>query len=86
MRKVVIGSSSNSHDVAFKRIMVEYIAPSNLKGDLNGDGEVGIADLTLIINDLLEEEEHDLRYDINNDLEVSMADLTMLINIMLSQE
>lgn len=86
VRKVVIGSSSNSHDVAFKRIMVEYIAPSNLKGDLNGDGEVGIADLTLIINDLLEEEEHDLRYDINNDLEVSMADLTMLINIMLSQE
>ena len=47
---------------------------------------MGIADLTLIINDLLEEEEHDLRYDINNDLEVSMADLTMLINIMLSQE
>ena len=56
-----------------------------LKGDVNGDGEVGIADMTALANLLLDETSNE-RSDVNEDGETSIADITTLVNILLEQE
>ncbi|MBQ4366506.1 MAG: SusF/SusE family outer membrane protein [Muribaculaceae bacterium] len=56
-----------------------------LKGDVNDDGEVGIADITALISLILEGNSNE-RSDVNEDGETSIADLTALISIVLNQE
>ena len=58
-------------------------APS-LPGDMNGDGEIGIADINTLINVILANI-GDIFYDMNDDGEVTIADLTMLIDLFLSK-
>ena len=56
------------------------------QGDLNGDGEVNVADVTLLIHVVLGEEDvlnHEIA-DVNGDSEVNVADVTMLINLILT--
>lgn len=55
----------------------------NLPGDMNGDGEVNIADINAIISNILSSSQ-DLHYDINGDGEVNIADVTAIIDIILS--
>ncbi len=55
------------------------------KGDVNGDGEVSIADMTALSNLLLDETSNE-RSDVNDDHETSIADITTLVNILLEQE
>lgn len=55
------------------------------KGDVNGDGEVSIADMTTLSNLLLDETSNE-RSDVNDDHETSIADITTLVNILLEQE
>ena len=55
------------------------------KGDVNGDGEVSIADITALVNLLLESDSNE-RSDVNEDGETNIADLTVLINILLSDD
>ena len=61
--------------------------PFNLQaGDVNGDGEVTIADVTALINALLNGfANYDTRQraDVNYDAEMTVADVTTLINILL---
>ena len=57
--------------------------PSGEKGDVNGDGEVGIADVTQLVDLLVTNSENE-RSDVNNDGETGIADLTMLVSIILS--
>ena len=57
-----------------------------LRGDVDGDGEVAIADITTLINYLLNGDETgvDLNAaDCNEDSEVSIADVTALIAYLL---
>ena len=56
-----------------------------LKGDVNGDGEVGSADITALSNLLLDETSNE-RSDVNEDGETSIADMTAVVNILLEQE
>ena len=57
--------------------------PQPLKGDVNGDGEVNIADVNFLINDILSAVIHD-NDDVNEDGEVNIADLNAVIDIILS--
>ena len=60
-----------------------------LKGDVNGDGEVGIADVTALVAVVMEDdvpEDWYDRADVNGDGEVGIADITALIAILMSQE
>lgn len=57
----------------------------NLPGDVNGDGEVNIADVNALI-DLILSGKYNTRGDINGDHEVNIADVNALIDIILSPQ
>ena len=60
-----------------------------LKGDVNGDGEVNIADVNALINIILgstADAETMMRADVNEDGEVNIADVNALINIILGSK
>lgn len=56
-----------------------------IKGDVNGDGEVNASDITMLINVILGTEQPDNKNacDINGDSIVNTSDITTLINILL---
>ena len=56
---------------------------STLKGDVNGDGEVNIADINAII-DMILSGRSDPSGDVNGDGEVNIADINAVIDIILS--
>ena len=53
-----------------------------IRGDVNGDGEVGIADVNALINAILSENSGEL-YDFNGDGEVTISDVMALINFLI---
>ena len=59
------------------------LSSTTLVGDVNGDGEVSVADLTLLVNMILNQTENE-RSDLNGDGETGIADVTMLVNILLN--
>ena len=61
-------------------------ASSQLIGDVNGDGEVNIGDVTMLINEILNQTPdsvYDPKADVNGDREVNIGDVTYLIAIIL---
>ena len=56
---------------------------ASLKGDVNGDGEVNIADINTVI-DLILSGATDIRADVNADGEVNIADINAIIDIILT--
>ena len=56
---------------------------SGVKGDVNGDGEVNIADVNAVINIILGNGGNNSAADVNGDHEVNIADVNMIINIIL---
>lgn len=60
----------------------------NLPGDVNGDREVNIADINVIVDIILGssvDPETMFRADVNGDKEVNIADINMVIDIILSK-
>ena len=58
--------------------------PAPIQGDVNGDGEVGVADVTLLV-DLLLRQSGNADSDVNGDGETSISDLTVLVNILMQK-
>ncbi len=57
-----------------------------LKGDVNGDGEVTIADANIVISIILGQpvmEEYVARADVNEDMEITIADVNEIIKIII---
>ena len=53
-------------------------------GDINGDGEVNVSDVTALINKILGSSTYsDAVCDINGDGEINVSDVTALINLIL---
>ena len=63
--------------------LTTFSANASLKGDVNNDGEVTIADVNELIN-LILSESGDPDGDVNNDGEVGVADINILIDIILN--
>ena len=63
-------------------MMVSALAASAARGDVNGDGEVNIADVNAVIDVILNEENNQAG-DVNGDGEVNIADVNVIINIIL---
>lgn len=64
-----------------------YRISSGLKGDVNGDGEVNIADINVVIDVILSSNvrpEVRERADVNGDGEVNIADINVIIDIILN--
>lgn len=63
----------------------QTITISTLKGDVNHDGYVNIADVTALIDRLLGDESHSCSYcsDVNSNNDVNIKDVTDLIDILL---
>ncbi|MBR5674602.1 MAG: GH32 C-terminal domain-containing protein [Muribaculaceae bacterium] len=55
-----------------------------IKGDVNGDGEVNIADINAIIDIILSGNQNNPKADVNGDGEVNIADVNAIIDIILS--
>lgn len=64
-------------------------APEFKLGDVNMDGEVGIADITSLVNIILNNDNPSVAdfpmADVNQDGEVGIADVTALVSIVLEQ-
>ena len=64
--------------------------PNILKGDVNGDGTISIADVTTLVNYILgkttDNEPAMEAADVNNDNSISIADVTALVNKILGKE
>ena len=62
--------------------LIAISANAGVKGDVNTDGEVNIADVNVVINMILTGEP-DLVGDVNNDGEINIADVNAVIDIIL---
>ena len=60
--------------------------PAVKRGDVNGDGEVNIGDVTTLIDYLLSDETAPDMADVNEDGEVNIGDATKIIDIILSDD
>jgi hypothetical protein len=63
---------------------VKYVEPTFLRGDVNKDTEVNIADVTALIDKLLNNAEMIPEADCNQDTEMNIADVTALIDYLLN--
>jgi flavodoxin len=59
---------------------------AGLKGDINGDGEVGIGDVTALVDVLLGGKGDFTVADVNGDGEISIGDVTSLVDILLNSD
>ena len=58
--------------------------PTPLRGDVNGDGEVSIADVNALIGMILSGDMSNPRGDVNGDNEINIADVNALIDLILN--
>ena len=56
----------------------------NTPGDVNGDGEINIADVNALINAVLSGTTSNSAYDVNADGEINVADVNAVINMILN--
>ena len=56
----------------------------NIQGDVNGDGEVSVADVTMLVSLVMSQSSNE-RSDVNGDGETGVADVTMLVSILLAK-
>ena len=61
------------------------MAAETLKGDVNGDKVVTIADVTALVNVILGKSDPNEACDVNDDTVISIADVTALVNIILGK-
>jgi len=67
-------------------ITIDFSDGAVLKGDLNNDGAVSIADVTALVNLILGNGTLSATADMNNDGIISIADVTKLVNVLLGKE
>lgn len=68
----------------FQKIVGVDVADEGIKGDVNGDGNVDVDDINLLINDILDGTVRDLKVeDLNGDGAIDVDDLNAIINIIL---
>ena len=56
----------------------------NIQGDVNGDGEVSVADVTMLVSLVMSQSSNE-RSDVNGDGDTGVADVTMLVSILLAK-
>ena len=88
-RVAQVGGNKNSATYV-DNLSLYYTGPEGgpdmgVPGDVNGDGEVNIADVNAVISIILGgDDDTDGRADVNNDTEINIADINAVITIILS--
>ena len=79
-----LGATSGGTD---GRFMYWQVRPAALTGDVNGDGQVSIADVTALVNIILgkSSDYNEAVADVNGDEHITIADVTALVNIILGK-
>ena len=80
------GGETGDHTLAMKAFYCHYShtsAPQGLTGDVNGDGEVNIADVNALIDNILTGVAGSTA-DVNADGEVNIADINAVIDLILN--
>lgn len=84
---IMLKNSIAAEADATRHILADSMAKageqSTIKGDVNGDGEVNIADINAIIDIILSSKETNMKGDVNGDGEVNIADINAVIDIIL---
>lgn len=78
------GAISDDIDLTFT-MQQEQTDPDPVRGDLNGDGKVDIADVNISINTMLGKEPSTELSDLNGDGRTDIADVNIEINLMLGK-
>lgn len=76
------GGSTGDHTLAMKAFYCHYRHNSGIAGDVNGDGEVNISDINIII-DVILTGKPDNAADVNGDGEVNITDINTIIDIII---
>ena len=63
--------------------IIYYHESQQIKGDVNGDGEISIADVTALVNLVMNNTDND-NSDVNGDGETGVADITALVALLMS--
>ena len=79
----VKGEDINENTDNFHTYTIQFAKPK--KGDVNGDKQVTIADVTALVNIILGKEDENVVADVNDDGAVTIADVTALVNIILGK-
>ena len=79
------GNTSAWSEAVSVTTLAEPVEPTYAKGDVNGDGSVTIADVTVLVNIILSTADGNERADVNGDGNVTIADVTELVNIILGR-
>ena len=80
------GGEAGDHTLALKSFYCHYshTGAQHIRGDVNNDGEVNIADVNAIIRVILFGELPEGNADVNGDTEVNITDVNTVINIILT--
>ncbi len=76
------GGSTGDHTLAMKAFYCHYGHNSGIAGDVNGDGEINISDINIIIDVILTGKPNSAA-DINGDGEVNITDINTIIDIII---
>ena len=64
--------------------IVDKTPAATLRGDVNGDGEVDVRDITALIDVIMNSITNNQRADVNGDSEIDVRDITALIDIIMN--
>ena len=65
-------------------LKIEKVVPAGLKGDVNGDGDVNVIDITELIDVIMNDITDNPRADVNEDGHIDVMDITALIDIIMN--
>ena len=74
-------------DILAGNIVKIFFSDTPIKrGDINGDGNVNISDVTALVNIILGKEKENIAADVDENGTISIADVTALVNIILGKD
>ena len=82
--KVVKGKYNLTLDYANMKLVIEKVAEPFIKGDVNGDGEVDVRDITALIDVIMNSITDNPRADVSEDGDIDVRDITALIDIIMN--
>ncbi len=82
--KVLKGKYNLTLDYANMKLIIEKVAEPFLQGDVNGDGEIDVRDITALIDVIMNSITDNPRADVNQDGDIDVRDITALIDIIMN--